>query len=137
MKMKTIYTVLFILGLLTSSVVASAQNEKKDKDLILTLTSSNYAEETSKGLVLVDFWAPWCGPCRRMAPVLDEISKEYKGQVIIAKLNVDNYKKFAISKGIEALPTIVVYKEGKEVTRITGLAKKEELIKTIEKYNAK
>lgn len=103
-----------------------------DKDSpIVTLTSSNYDKETSGGLVFVDFWAPWCGPCRRMAPTLEEVAKEHKASVKIAKLNVDNYKKFALDKGVEVLPTIIVYKDGKEFTRIKGLATKADLEKVI------
>lgn len=110
---------------------------KKDKSPVVTLSSSNYASETSKGLVLVDFWAAWCGPCRKMAPMLDEISQEYKGKVKIGKLNVDNFKQFSIDNGIQALPTIVVYKDGKEVDRIMGLVPKDKLLGVIEKYSEK
>jgi len=83
----------------------------------------------------VDFWAAWCGPCRRIDPIVEEISKEYKDLVKIGKFNVDNYKKFVIEQGVEVLPTIVVYKDGKEMERIVGFVKKEELIKVIEKYS--
>jgi len=121
----------------SSGLPASAKDKGKDKSPVVTLTSSNYVEETSKGLIFVDFWAAWCGPCRRIAPILEEIANEYKGSVKIGKLNVDNYKKFAIEKGVEALPTIVVYKDGKEVERIVGLVKKENFIKVIEKYSDK
>lgn len=132
-----ILPVFFVLMLFTiSDMPAYAKDSKKEKSPVVTLTSSNYKNEISEGLVFVDFWAAWCGPCRRIAPVLEEISKEYKGSVKIGKLNVDNYKKFAVNLNIEALPTIVVYKDGKEMTRIVGLVKKEELVKVIEKYSA-
>lgn len=109
----------------------------KDKSPIVTLSPSNYAKETAKGFVIVDFWAAWCGPCRRLAPILEEIAKEYKDQIKIGKVNVDNYKKFSIDMGVEALPTLIVYKDGKEVTRIRGLASKADLVKLIEQYSPK
>jgi len=122
----------------TGSVFSQeSENKTKNKPEIVTLTSSNYKAEISKGLVFVDFWASWCGPCRRIAPILEQISKEYQDSVKIGKLNVDNYKKFAISHDVQALPTIVVYKDGKEMTRIVGLVAKEDLVKVIEKYSGK
>ncbi len=133
MKNKLFIPLMLVL-LFSYSMNASAtttDEPKNDKSPIITLTSSNYDKEITEGLVFVDFWAPWCGPCRRMAPILDEIAKEYKDKVKIGKMNVDNYKKFALDKGIQALPTIVVYKDGKEITRIKGLASKNELVEVI------
>lgn len=136
-KDKTIFSLFASVFLLATSFFYSSNlsgqtSVDKSKDSpIVTLTSSNYDKEISEGLILVDFWAPWCGPCRRMAPTLNEIAKDYKNDVKIAKLNVDNYKKFALEKGIQALPTIIVYKDGKEISRIQGLVSKAELIKVI------
>jgi len=126
---------LLSLSVVIFTMDMSATNGKKDKSPVVTLSTSNYSAETKDGIVIVDFWASWCGPCRRMAPVLDEIAKEQKGTVKVAKMNVDNYKKFSIDKGIKALPTIVVYKDGKEVTRIIGSTTKEKIMKTISEYN--
>lgn len=126
-----------IFSLTSINAFGGTKDEPKEKSLIITLSAANYGSETAKGLVLVDFWAAWCGPCRRMAPILDEIATEYKDSVKIGKVNVDNYKKFSIDKGIQALPTIVVYKDGKEVDRITGLVSKSKLIEVIKEYSAK
>lgn len=123
--------------LLGNNSVFGNNNTTNNDNPIVTLTSSNYEKETGTGLVFVDFWAPWCGPCRRMAPILESIAKEYKGSAKIGKINVDNYKKFSIDKGIEVLPTIVVYKDGKEITRLRGLVSKEDLVKIITEHTKK
>lgn len=140
-NMKSKSLMLFIIAILLSTnniyVFSNTNDTPKKESLIVTLSASNYSTETAKGLVFVDFWAAWCGPCRRMAPILDEIAKEYKDSVKIGKVNVDNYKKFSIDLGVQVLPTIIVYKEGKEVTRIKGLASKNDLIKIIQTYSAK
>ncbi|GAB6008258.1 thioredoxin [Dysgonomonas reticulitermitis] len=127
-----IITLLLFVSLLSTNVSGNTADEPKKGSPIVTLTSSNYDAETAKGLVLVDFWAPWCGPCRKMAPTLEEIATEYKGSVKIGKLNTDNYRKFSVEKKIEALPTIVIYKDGKEIKRLVGLRSKAELVKVIE-----
>ncbi len=142
MKNRILFSILSIalLGIFTLAslnVSGEIKDEPKGKSTVVTLSASNYESETSKGLVFVDFWAAWCGPCRRMAPILDEIATEYKDSVKIGKVNVDNYKKFSIDKGIQALPTIVVYKDGKEVDRIMGLVSKDRLVEVIKEYSAK
>ena len=130
--------VLMTLTVLLGSNSVFANNNTTNNDTpIVTLTSSNYEKETGTGLVFVDFWAPWCGPCRRMAPILESVAKEYKGSAKIGKINVDNYKKFSIDKGIEVLPTIVVYKNGKEITILRGLVSKEDLVKIITEHTKK
>ena len=128
-------TLAILLG--SNSVFGNNNTTTNNDTPIVTLTSSNYEKETATGLVFVDFWTPWCGPCRRMAPILESIAKEYKGSAKVAKMNVDNYKKFSIDKGIEVLPTIVVYKDGKEITRLRGLVSKEELAKIITEHTKK
>ena len=93
------------------------------------LTSSNFDEVVlqSAQLVLVDFWASWCGPCRLMMPVLEEISHEYEGRVLIAKINVDEQQDLAQQHNILSIPTFLLFKQGKKVDQFSGAMSKEQL----------
>ena len=84
--------------------------------------------------VLVDFWAVWCGPCLRFAPVIEEVAKEYQGRLKICKLNVDEAPNLASIYDIMSIPTLVIFKNGKVLDKIIGAPPKAELIKMIKKY---
>lgn len=129
-KWLTISIIILILGF---SVTTHLEATTDDAPTI-TITQKNFSETISSGVTLVDFWAPWCGPCRKMAPVINELADENIGKAVIGKMNVENYKKFAISLGIKSLPTFVVYKDGKEMERFVGRYTKEELQAIIDKY---
>ena len=100
----------------------------------LQLTDTNFEGEVIKSdrPVLVDFWAPWCGPCRMLGPVVEEISKEYDGKVKVGKLNTDDNTQAATRYHISALPTLLFFKGGKEVDKIVGVLPKPEIKKRLD-----
>lgn len=103
-----------------------------DHEKIITLTDKNFQNQTKNKVVLVDFWAAWCGPCRMMAPVLNEIAGELKGSSYVGKVNVEQYQSLAQKFKIRGIPTMVLFKNGVEVNRFVGVKSKEYLIKQIQ-----
>ena len=84
--------------------------------------------------VLVDFWAPWCGPCRRIAPIIDEIAEEYQGRIKVVKLNTDENIRTAQEYSISGIPSLIIFKNGEAVERLVGLMQKPTLQSSVEKY---
>jgi len=104
--------------------------------MIYELTDIDFHKEVEKSNLpyLIDFWAIWCNPCLMFAPILEEIAKEYEGKIKVGKVNVDNEIKVAEELGIRNIPTLIIFKNGKEVERIIGALPKGHLIKKIKKH---
>jgi thioredoxin 1 len=101
---------------------------------VYNFTESNFKAEVleSKIPVLVDFWANWCGPCRMVAPIVDELAKEYSGKIKIGKVDVDANSSIASQYGIMSIPTLIFFKDGKVMVQLTGVQSKDSLKRKIE-----
>ncbi len=108
-----------------------------DNKNLNTFTDANWSDEVDKSslLTVVDVWAPWCGPCRVIGPVIEELANEYAGKVKIGKLNADE-NTMAHQLGVSGIPTILFLKEGKEVDRVVGAVPKQMLVDKIESHMA-
>ncbi|HIK45923.1 MAG TPA: thioredoxin, partial [Leptolyngbyaceae cyanobacterium M65_K2018_010] len=100
------------------------------------VTDSTFKQEVLESPlpVLVDFWAPWCGPCRMVAPVVEEIAEQYDGKVKVVKVNTDENPSVASQYGIRSIPTLMIFKEGQRVDMVVGAVPKTTLANTLEKY---
>ncbi|MEG0286916.1 MULTISPECIES: thioredoxin [Vagococcus] len=102
--------------------------------MLLDLTDKNFAEEISEGLVMVDFWAPWCGPCRMQTPILEQMSEDYLDQVKFVKVNVDENPATSQQFGIMSIPNMLLFKDGQVVENIVGVHQKAQLSPIIDKH---
>ncbi len=105
--------------------------------MVTELKTATFKQEISKGYVLVDFWAPWCGPCRMLGPVIDQLSEEMKGKLKFTKVNVDEEGELSAEFGVMSIPTVIIFKDGKAIMQRTGAATKEAMKKWIEDTLAK
>jgi thioredoxin 1 len=98
------------------------------------LTDDTFKNEVmdAKGLVLVDFWAPWCGPCKMMEPIIEELGSSYRGRVKVGKLNVDENNRTAGDYGIMSIPTLILFQDGKEINRLVGFIPKAKIAKALD-----
>ena len=103
-------------------------------DKLRTLTDSNFDQEIKNGVVLVDFWAEWCGPCRRIAPIVEELAGQYDGRATVGKLNVDENPSVPGRFMIRGIPTLLLFKNGQLAETLVGLAPKEDIARLIEKH---
>ncbi|PYR58938.1 MAG: thioredoxin [Acidobacteria bacterium] len=102
---------------------------------IQTLTDNNFETAINAGKpVLVDFWADWCGPCRRLAPTVDELAGEYEGRVVVAKMNVDEQPATPMRFSVRGIPTLLLFKGGQVVEQVIGVTDKDSLKKLIDKH---
>lgn len=100
-------------------------------DNLRYLTDDNFQDTIKKGVTLVDFYADWCGPCRRIAPIIEELAVELHDKVTIAKLDIEAAQETTAAYNVMSIPTIIVFKDGKEVERIVGLRDKSSLKQTL------
>lgn len=103
---------------------------------VLNVTDASFEQEVKKSStpVLVDFWAPWCGPCRALAPVIDELASEYEGKVKVVKVNTDDCLQIAQSYHISGIPTLMIFKDGEPVEQMVGNHKKSTLTEVLNKH---
>ena len=103
-------------------------------DKIINVTDADFEEKVLKSPlpVAVDFWAEWCGPCRMVAPTLEEVAEECDGKAVVAKMNVDDHKQTPTQYGIQAIPTMIFFKDGKEMSRLVGVEPKKTIQAKIE-----
>jgi thioredoxin 1 len=106
----------------------------EDHEKILTLTDKNFQQQTKNRLVLVDFWAAWCAPCRMMAPVLNDVAGELNGSSYVGKVNIEQYQSLAQKYQVRNIPTMILFRDGKEINRIVGVKNKEFLLQQIQKF---
>ncbi len=108
--------------------------ETVNSQRIVTLNNKNFKAATKSGLTLVDFWAPWCGPCKMMAPVLNEVAEHVGEEASIGKLNVDHNQPIAQKYKVRSIPTLILFRNGLEVNRYVGVKSKKFLLAEIQKH---
>lgn len=101
---------------------------------LIVLSESSFDAEIAAGTVLVDFWAPWCGPCRMIGPIIEELADDFAEKAKICKLNVDDNNATAIKYNVMTIPTLIIFKDGNEVERIVGVRPKTEIAAAVTKH---
>ncbi len=99
--------------------------------MIIELNEQNFNETTSKGIVMIDFWAPWCNPCNMLSPIIDEVAKE-NVDVVVGKVNVDDYPELASKHGVMSIPTLIFFKNGQFVDSSVGVVTKSVILNKLE-----
>jgi thioredoxin 1 len=122
------------LILLTVVSISSCNKSGSSDKNIVTLTSDNFSQTISKGVVLVDFWATWCKPCQVQGPIVAELAAQYKGKITVGKIDIDQNQDLAGTYGIQSIPTLIIYIEGRPVETLVGLRSKSALEEILNKY---
>jgi thioredoxin 1 len=137
MQTTLIVLVLLIAAFVIITFTAKAKMKNlplvPDHDKILTLTDVNFQNQIKNNVVLVDFWASWCAPCRMMAPVLNDVANELTGNSRIAKVNIEQYQSLAQKFKVRSIPTLILLKNGIEVNRFVGIKSKDFLLQQLNK----
>ena len=133
-----IFVAAFLLVAFLASFFLNYYKMKKtpvveDNGKIKKLSDQNFEYQIKNGIVLVDFWATWCMPCKMMAPVLNNLSDELTGNASVGKLDVDQNRAASVKYGVRSIPTLVLFKNGKEINRFVGVKTKDFLLKEIQK----
>lgn len=134
-------TTIIIIGLLAAFVTFMVISYKRAQNMpdtpnspkIKVLNNKNFKPLIRSGITLVDFWAPWCGPCKMMAPILNEVAESAGDGVAVGKVNVDHNQPLSNKYKVRNIPTLVMFKDGKEINRYVGVKNKKFLLKEIEK----
>ena len=134
----TLFVTVALAGFATLLILNARKRMKslsgvKASEKVIILTDLNFQNKIKAGTVLVDFWASWCMPCKMMAPILNELAEEASGKVTIGKVNVDEQKATAAKFGIRSIPTMIIFQNGREVKRITGVKSKDYLLKALDR----
>lgn len=129
MKKNILASLVIIVSLIVFNNITYAQkSDKKADSKVLTITDNDFDKTIKKGITMVDFWAVWCGPCRRQGPIVEEIANEVGKKYKIGKLDVDNNKVSSNAYNVRNIPTLIIFKDGKEVKRLVGLQDKQTLL---------
>ena len=132
--MKKIEQAYFSLMIRVRDTIKLYTQRRKFKMAIINATDKDFAENIQEGVVLVDFWAPWCGPCKMIAPVLEELDGEVEGKASIVKVDVDDNQETAGKYGVMSIPTLILFKDGEIVEKVVGFQPKDALSALIEKH---
>ena len=101
---------------------------------VLILNEQNFQQVIAEGITVIDFWATWCGPCKMLSPIMEELAQKFKDKVKIAKVDIDNNQQLTEKLDISAVPTMIFFKDGNEVERFTGVKSQEEITQKIENH---